>query len=99
MKLLLMHGRNSLNATMNGWGFDGPTLEGIKAIHFTYGTPTVYFHTLDQAKAAQKVTGWEFWDDSLESPALSIYLVLDMVGITPKDEPASFFGDWELQED
>ena len=92
MRLLLLHGRNDPNEVMSDWGFNGPTLYGVVAVHFTYGVPNVYFESVATAVAARAATGWEYWDDD----ALTMTIAQDMV-TTTEDNKACYYGDWELQ--
>lgn len=92
MRLITLHGRRDPNETMEDWGFNGPIIENIVAVHYTYGSPVVYFLSVKDKLIAQEATGWEEWDeDALEMPMHRgmLYLI--------DDEGEAFFGDWEFQ--
>lgn len=86
MKIRLYHGRNSPEQKINGWGFDGPILNNVEGIVFTYGIPRVFFDNELALEEARKLTGWEYHDDGLEMRVFDEF-------IETKD---GFFGDWEL---
>lgn len=92
MRLLLLHGRHDPTEHMDDWGFAGPVLHGVIAVHFTYGAANVFFESVTAAVAARAATGWEYWDDN----ALVMTFAHDMV-TTTEDNEACFYGDWELQ--
>lgn len=90
MRLMLMHGRNSPTEEMNDWGFQGPTLDGVEAVHFTYGLSTVRVWFVDVAsrEKAQEITGWEECEDN----ALEMQFHEDLVMAQGK-----YYGDWEVR--
>ncbi len=101
MKLLLMHGRTGLDKPtdvdgneVDDWGFDGPTIEGIKAVHYTYGNPVVWFDTNEAAEAAHRLTRWEYFDEG----GLEMEFREDLVQTyNAERERLEYFGDWEFQ--
>lgn len=103
--LHLFHGRvnidgdNSLleptledGSIIEGWGFDGPSLEGVTAVHCTYGTMQIVFDNDVNLAAAAKATGWKIGhdEDTLEMAAYDDLVKINRSG---RDE---FFGDWDL---
>lgn len=91
MKLITLHGRNNPEQPMNDWGFDGPDIDGIVALHVTYNaTHVLHFATVGAAKKAAEITGWEVWDNR----ALSLQFRDDMLYMPARGE---YYGDWEIQ--
>jgi hypothetical protein len=103
MKMILFHGRRPADADPSemegheergGWGFDGPTLDGVAGMYATYGTSTVRirFATDERAEAARQLTGWEWWDDKQ-------LLVAWHEGLIRTCEPEGFayYGDWSFE--
>jgi hypothetical protein len=78
---------------MDDWGFNGPIIEGIKAVHYTYGFANIFFESVAEKDQAQKLTGWEEWD----SDALQMPLHYDMVRAISPELGVCYFGDWEFQ--
>jgi hypothetical protein len=97
MRLLLIHGRKTADEEMNGWGFDGGWIEGIEAVHYTYGTPNIFFVSNEAAQAAHARTGWEFWDDNALRPKIVDGMIHLAHGCD--DGREAYFGDWEYQTD
>jgi hypothetical protein len=95
MKLITLHGRKSPDDEMPDWGFSGPTLHGIAAVHWTYGTMNVFFTDVAAAKEAHRLTGWTFFDDH----ALEMAFSDDLLMIKPEGGDVAYFGDFELQDD
>lgn len=101
MKLLLMHGRTGRDKPtdvdgneVDDWGFDGPDIEGIKAVHYTYGNPVVWFDTEEAAEAAHRLTRWKHWDKA----ALEMAFCEDLVETFNTERGRTeYFGDWEFQ--
>jgi hypothetical protein len=96
MRLLLIHGRFDPDETMEDWGFNGPDIEGVEALHVTY-QQTYVLHFTDAAAAtkAHALTGWPYFDqDALE---LTFHDDMLKTVCVAADGPAMFFGDWELQ--
>jgi hypothetical protein len=94
MDLIQLHGRMTVDEDMKGWGFDGPTLKGVKAMHVTYcSTYALYFVDEDAANKARELTGWRFWDTN------ALELRFDDGMLKSKNDKGEdcFFGDWELQ--
>ncbi|MBX3498123.1 MAG: hypothetical protein KF889_01665 [Alphaproteobacteria bacterium] len=96
LRLMLIHGRHDPNEEMSDWGFNGPDIEGVEALHVTYQS-TFVLHFVDKS-AAQKAhaqTGWPHFDDD----ALELQFHDDMLMTLPVacDGEMAFYGDWELQ--
>lgn len=90
MKLILIHGRKTPDEELTDWGFVGPVLKDIKYVHGTYLTHImVGFNSVQAARKAQKITGWESFDQTV----LEVQLHDDL--IKTRD---GFFGDFELVE-
>lgn len=96
LDFLLIHGRHDPDEDMQDWGFNGPRLHGVEALHVVYQTSFI-LHFTDSASAdkAHAQTGWEFWDDN----ALELQFHQDMLKVHPIacDGPMAYYGDWELQ--
>lgn len=89
MRLVPLHGRDDPEREMDDMGYSGPIITGIKAIHVTYMMEiNIYFGDQTAAVAAQKATGWDWWDEN----ALSVRMHKDLICMDGK-----FYGDWELQ--
>ncbi len=88
-RLLLIHGRHDPDETLDDWGFNGPTLEGVEYLVVTYNSH-YRLGFVDEASflRAKELTGWEEWDDK----QLLMQFHDDMVHT--KD---GYFGDWEVQ--
>ncbi len=96
MRLMLIHGRFDPDEDMSDWGFNGPDIKDVTAVHSTYqSTFTVWFRDRDAADRAHLMTGWPKWDDM----ALEMSFHDDMLKTTSyiNDGPTAFYGDWELQ--
>lgn len=97
MQLLLLHGRFDATEPMSEWGFAGPILSGVEAIHVTYQqTFVIWFSTDEACTRAQALTGWSSWDRR----ALELNFHDDVLQACPiaLDGPLAFYGDYELQE-
>lgn len=101
MRLISLHGRLKPDQEMDDWGFNGPTIEGIVAVHFTYGEPHVFFARDEDANKAWEITDWEWFDDkALIARTFDDLLVMDNVEISEDGEVwvgRAYFGDWEVQ--
>lgn len=96
LRLLLIHGRFDPDEQLEEWGFNGPDIEGIEALHSTYETHRVVrFKDRAAAQRAHALTAWEWWDEN----ALLMQFHDDMLKTTciSADGPAMYFGDFELQ--
>lgn len=93
MRLIMYHGRLDPEQSMDDWGSDGPTLSNVVAVHFTYGTPNVFFASVRDAQEAARLTGWAHF----ESAALTMTLHDDLVKVTGRNGRAVYYGDWEVQ--
>lgn len=82
---------------VDDWGFDGPRLKGVTGFHCTYGVDghfNLWFESDSAASEAEKLTGWNFWDNN----ALTVEFSKDntMVKIHTRDNEIHYFGDWGL---
>lgn len=82
---------------VDDWGFDGPRLTGVKGFHCTYGSDgefNLWFESDSAADAAQKLTGWPFYDTA----ALTVLFDSrhSLVKIHTRDNEIHYFGDWGL---
>lgn len=106
MKLMLVHGRldpNTGGTDLDGnevddWGFEGPTIAGIKSIGGTYGEVCVHFHSERGYEKAKHATGW---DDCVHEQGLLFDSLpdkdADCVSIfNPTRGRREYFGDWGL---
>lgn len=93
MKMILLHGRHDPDQQLDDWGFTGPVLRHVQYIHSVYGNLTIGFSSRSAAKAANRLTGWPFFDDAV----LEIRQHDDLIMLTAPE--ASYYGDWELVED
>jgi hypothetical protein len=92
MDLYLQHGRKTPDERLEDWGSEGPRLKGVAGIHQTYGNAAnVHFTDRAAMLEAQRLTGWEEWDDN----ALTMKWHEDMV-LCVCDGVASYYGDWGL---
>jgi hypothetical protein len=103
MRLVIWHGRldpKTGGTTLEGtqiedWGFQGPVVENVVELGFTYGCFYLFFKNDEDLLAAQKLTGWQHsvhdfgLDMEFEGDCLSIY--------NEERKRREFFGDWELQ--
>lgn len=91
MRLITLHGRRSPDEQMDDWGFDGPSFDGIRAIHVTYSSQyNLHFETTEFAQKCVDVTGWEWFDED----AVQMQFHDDLLYMPNSSE---YFGDWELQ--
>lgn len=89
MDFLMLHGRDTPDKDMDDWGFNGPTLEGVLWVHFTYmQTLTIGFNNAENFNKAQELTGWPHWDELILEMKFEDDLLL---------AGGKYYGDWELQ--
>jgi hypothetical protein len=94
----MIHGRYTIQQEKNGWGFNGPELQGIIGLKFIYGELTLWFDCIYKTRNARKLTGWEIGccDSTLEIPIKD-----GMVECLHTDEHGqtrqAYFGDWYLE--
>lgn len=90
-KLRMLHGRDAEDEKLLGWGFDGPTLEGIQWIHWTYGSANIEFVDTAARDKARELTGWDICNAeySLEP---KFNKRGDLMCANGK-----YYGDWEVQ--
>lgn len=95
MYLHLYHGRKDPAADMDDWGEDGPTLEGVVHLQWTYTSINVLFATQEACETARAQTGWGpgSYENSLEMTFSG-----DMVDVVVASE-IMYFGDWCLRAD
>lgn len=94
MRILLIHGRYDVDQEMDDWGFRGPHIEGIVALHATYLTTfAVWFLDKEAAEKARAMTGWKEWDEN----ALEMRFNKDLLVAKDIDGQTAYYGDWELQ--
>lgn len=93
--LIFLHGRTDPAQDMDDWGFDGPVLEGVAWVHWTYGNMNVAFVSPEAAQQAADATGWKWMDENI----LEMTFDDDLVVIRPNSgrDPAQYFGDFEIQ--
>ncbi len=108
MKLRLYHGRIDPstggtdldgNLLYDDWGFEGPTLEGIEAVDFTYGNSCLVFKTPEAYDAAERATEW---DEGVRELSLEIRHggTGDCVKVYNSARARfEYFGDYMLTED
>lgn len=110
LNLRLYHGRHApdeeIDEKLNGgWGFDGPTLEGVIGLHWTYGVHIrVEFVDEQAAERARKLTGWEEWDSNVLGMLKWEDLIMTQVP-EDNDDPdvapeavSSYYGDFALYQ-
>ena len=95
MKFLLIHGRDDPEQEMNGWGYSGPNLAGVKYLHSVYGNLTIGFESVREARIAHALTGWPYWDDAVLEITFSKDMDMILCRVDGKEQ---CYGDWELQE-
>ncbi|QQS14686.1 MAG: hypothetical protein IPK81_11325 [Rhodospirillales bacterium] len=93
MRLVTLHGRNYPRERLSDWGFDGPTLENVVAIHWTYGNLNIFFHNDAAASHAQRETGWSHFEDC----ALTMRFERNLLVMRERDGHTRYYGDWEVQ--
>lgn len=97
MRLLLIHGRFDPEEQLDDWGFSGPDLDDVEALHVTYQqTFVLHFKNSASASKAHALTGWPYFDQD----ALELTFHDDMLKVVPiaSDGPIAYYGDYELQE-
>ncbi len=95
MRLLILHGRDDPNQDLDYWGYSGPTLREVVAIHGTYGRLNVFFGSETAAVEARRQTGWARFCDL----TLTMRFQEDLLVLTEPDGFTRYYGDWELQAD
>lgn len=102
MKFAIYHGRLSYKTgptdidgnPVDDWGFDGPVLEGVKALDFTYGQYELLFISEEAKQKAKKQTGWL---DGVHEHSLRIRFRDDCVSVTNYERKRrEYFGDFLL---
>lgn len=87
MKLRLFHGRHKPEQNLEDWGFDGPLIQGIQDISWTYGNLRLHFKDKTSWLEARNQTGW----DGMGDWSLDVAQKDDL--IVTKD---GYFGDFYL---
>ena len=96
MYISLWHGRNNPDEAMEDWGYEGPSIEGVEQLWFTYmGTIRVSFFSVADCAKAKALTGWDSWDHE----TLEIRVEGDCVRLDRPDGKAELYGDWSLVDD
>jgi hypothetical protein len=80
---------------VEGWGFDGPTLEGCRGFHWTYGAiSSLVFATAEECAYARSETGWK---DGVAENSLEPQFESDCLRIYNRfRDRYEYFGDWGL---
>lgn len=96
IKLILFHGRSSVDEEMEDWGFEAPPITGIVDFTITYMSHfRVAFATEAECIAAHKATGWGFWCDLV----LGIEFEGDLVRTIDEQGNVALYGDWVFKLD
>lgn len=97
MRLSLIHGRSHRCERLEGWGFDGPTLDGVAWVTMTYlSTLRVGFVDAAAAGAAQHLTGWETTDELILEARIEEDLIHVPASLTPSGGTGGWFADWSV---
>lgn len=89
MRLWLTHGRDDPEQEMDGWGYNGPELNGVESVQQMYGeTTTVRFVSAAARDEALSITGWEIWDDT----TLEVRDGNGLIETRQRGQPRQFFG-------
>lgn len=79
---------------VDDWGFDGPRLEGVKSVVWTYGNFAVLFEDEESYKRAAAATKWV---DAPFDNSLHMRVTGDTVrAFNTERVRYEFFGDWSL---
>jgi hypothetical protein len=65
MTLRFIHGSDTPDEAIRGWGYDGPSVEGVAYVHAAYGNLSIGFDSVEAAQAAHALTGWAFFDSAV----------------------------------
>jgi hypothetical protein len=93
MRLIIFHGRDDPNQELDDWGYDGPTIYDVVALHGTYGNLNVFFASDAAAAKANEQTGW----DRFCSRALRMKFHEELLVLSESDGCVRYYGDWEFQ--
>jgi len=97
VRLDIYHGRKTPDEDLDDWGFQGPTLVGVVAVHVTYlSTWRVIFDRASDAAAAQNVTGWKYFA-ATGGTELEMEFHEDLVYVHGGGFMDGYFGDWSLE--
>jgi hypothetical protein len=100
--LIIVHGRldpygpaTDLEGNeIEDWGFDGPRLEGVCGISFTYNTFSLTFVDEESYKRAKALAGWK---DGVGGQDLEMEFVGDCLQVWNEERGRhEYFGDWSL---
>jgi len=84
---------------VDGWGFEGPRLQGCIGFHCTYGVDghfNVFFEDWKARAIARELTGWEPWDET----GLTARFSDDNTLLAIEDRCSGvthYFGDWGIK--
>jgi hypothetical protein len=95
MALRFIHGRDTPDEVIRGWGYDGPSVAGVAYVHAVYGTLSIGFDRVEAAQAAHALTGWAF----CESAVLGVAPHEDLIKTKnmPNDSADfSYCGHWAI---
>lgn len=100
--LIIVHGRLDPNGgasdvegnLIDDWGFDGPRLEGVIGISFTYNTYSLAFVDKAACDKALALTGWGY---GVHEHTLEMRFEEDCLSIwNAERQRHEYFGDWSL---
>ncbi|BCJ91822.1 hypothetical protein IZ6_25570 [Terrihabitans soli] len=94
MNLTLYHGRRNPSDDLHDWGFQGPVLQNVKSVHYTYITHIlVTFTDPLTAEIYRAKFGLEAWDSNV----LKLPVHEDLVFLPRfEDGNPAYFGDFFL---
>lgn len=105
MILFLYHGRTRPEGPatdvdgnqVDNWGFEGPAINDIKYVDFTYGCLSICFDTAEHFQLAQRTTGWRNgnsdWSLTLDfSPSDGLVMTWNT-----ERQRSEYFGDFILE--
>lgn len=102
MRLRIWHGRldpdsgptDILGNEVDDWGFEGPELDHVTGISYTYGNNFVHFLDEPACVLAQVLTGWS---KAPHEHALVMQFQSDCLRLfNGARQRHEFFGDWDL---
>lgn len=105
MNLYMHHGRLDPSGPgtdedgnpVDDWGFEGPRFGGVIGFHCTYGFDghfNIWFESIEACDAAQRVTGWNYFDDC----ALTVAVEENCLRIWNREKQRhEYFGDWGIK--
>ena len=94
LNIKLYNGRNDPEEELDDWGFEGPLLENVKAVQWTYGAEIkIHFHTEEDQRKARELTGW----NTLGPEGLCAYVGGEYIE-TEVNDVVSYYGDFNIFE-